>query len=1754
MEGDKLMRYIDRIVRLVEEQINRVENYGIIKLENFPNPAIYLEVCRKIQDSANKAGIKVISKLSRERYEEWNTDQRYKTSIERLVDLDLVELEGSLTKWRNDSFFSNFNKKVFIILMETELVVDKGGLEDFYTISPETIDNVVGENYSEFFNMYSDAIDNIYINIFYYIEKDLYKLDRFAYENNDIEDEGKLIQLILESLYEIWGLPNFITLLETKGVKLISDRKRRIKLFEKAYKFNRRIGMDNLPSSRKLKELNNKIDKYYETKKNDINNEFDKLFPHYENYSDLKNDIIDYFSGINVDEIREKLSICDFVTIDKIIGLKILGPRTTQNKDTKVYGNPINSMVLSLVTMFLNIDSAERNRFDNIIFEVEEIKLANISPNGRSEKKNPNLLLKWNQMRRFLNGIERVIEECYLKEICDELEVEIRALTDDGEIFYPFIKDSISKLFNNEILKEAAIRDSVSKITFTIEINDNTKLKGVKDRFVWYIFDTDAWINVFDIIDDSDQLKEDKIDELAFYIPNGVSIELKKLLNATNNDEFYEIYGRAGVDYKCLAVDTFATGGIDVKAYRFGKSFIAMLRNIENHGFFGTFKDSMREYLDAYKKLSQSMIENLSNATLEPKINSLAKAMTIISNENDLYKKGAEDIMFPAYHPVMLEKVMQRYVYLCMGIDELLKNTKDLDGITKKYIERNYLMIDQLATITSATGATLNDKNSYENSHQTFGYRTIFGKVNGDVQDVNFNIAYTKEDDLLESISSKLISTPVSRYIEKTIFNYLAIYPYKMDGIKIMFFNPANFSDIIDAIKRLIVRHKKEKKRLILELIIYTDDYRCKVYNYLKSWIDNNINEDDLITLTAKIKYIDYKFGNSKKIVEDSLQKGDITFLFEIMEEIELREEPVFVNNGIDTMYPSTYLPIPKNNKDIRNLSISQLQFECEEIYTQLIANIKSPHIVKGSYQLYKQSKLRNQFVDIIQVLHEKSNWVVVLDENVDPSLIKFTGNEIIGYSTGEGYFGELNATISSSPLILIDIKRYLIKRMKIRFNNWSYQDIKEAAKNCIDYAYELDGAEVLKAINPSDESINNYLAFYLSSMIEQKSFGIDEYYYRKLLSLDLYDQLFGNEIEYFGGHHTRPDFILIEIPKLINNILDHNSLNINIRVIECKMGGRAYMDSAIDKAKNQVFEGYTALNKIWMNTDGVKKRYWQNQLYKILTLQNSVIMSDEELDLYAKKAMKIFEGNYKINFSNYIYTYNIEQEESFSKIHHKEDIIIEQINIGNSLVRDLLLQKNSTEKLNFIFDKRQKNIVGSEEKIEVENNMYLNSPQKSTTAEVAVSYKNIKGIEDDKEKAKDKFNLNNSKYLEMEIDKDINNNVKVYKDDKCLIEHHELINIFKSYTVSYSQEEEEKLKNKLDKLVQELKLRKIKIFIKDYLVGPDIIRVIIDLATGVNIDQFKKFSMDMKLWLGVNERPYIYIKDGKVIMDIIRDNRQTVGLKNMLIKIIKQDILTDRKDKFYALLGADILGNPKVIDFSDSNTPHLLVAGQTGSGKSVLLNSILLSIMMMYTSSEVEMILVDPKFIELTVFDESPYTKVVATEAEVAVELLEGLVEEMNSRYKLFMETRSKSIASYNDKVDDEKKIKRILMVFDEYAALMEENKDIAKRLESTIKILSQKARAAGIHLIICTQSPRADILTTTIRNNLTARVGLRVADSTASGLILDSSGAETLLGKGDMLLKTAASSELFRAKSPYVTENEIDEFVRKCKEVYKK
>ncbi len=274
--------------------------------------------------------------------------------------------------------------------------------------------------------------------------------------------------------------------------------------------------------------------------------------------------------------------------------------------------------------------------------------------------------------------------------------------------------------------------------------------------------------------------------------------------------------------------------------------------------------------------------------------------------------------------------------------------------------------------------------------------------------------------------------------------------------------------------------------------------------------------------------------------------------------------------------------------------------------------------------------------------------------------------------------------------------------------------------------------------------------------------------------------------------------------------------------------------------------------------------------------------------------------------------------------------------------------------------------------------------------------------------------------------------------------------------------------------------------------------------------------------------------------IEIPNINTDTIYLR----EILESDIFKNSKSPLTVALGKDIVGNPFVTDIK--KLPHVLIAGTTGSGKSVGINAMILSLLYRNDPDQLKLMLIDPKMLEFSMYDGIPHLITpVITEPVKAIAALANMVGEMERRYKLMADSRTKNIENYNDKVKKEQTAEPfpyIVVVIDELADLMMNG---GKEVELSIARLAQKSRACGIHLIVATQRPSVDVVTGLIKANLPSRLSYRVGQRIDSKVILDAMGAESLLGRGDGLFTPPGSTGLVRIHAPWNTEDEIDKVV---------
>lgn len=333
--------------------------------------------------------------------------------------------------------------------------------------------------------------------------------------------------------------------------------------------------------------------------------------------------------------------------------------------------------------------------------------------------------------------------------------------------------------------------------------------------------------------------------------------------------------------------------------------------------------------------------------------------------------------------------------------------------------------------------------------------------------------------------------------------------------------------------------------------------------------------------------------------------------------------------------------------------------------------------------------------------------------------------------------------------------------------------------------------------------------------------------------------------------------------------------------------------------------------------------------------------------------------------------------------------------------------------------------------------------------------------------------------------------------------------------------------------------------------VGPAVTQYELTVPSGTKVSRISSINKEIALALAAKDVRIEAPIPGKNTVGIEIPNQNVMSVP--IREILESTANIKTGDNILVALGKDLMGNPIVADIA--KMPHLLVAGSTGSGKSVCVNSMICSILMRYKPSDVKLVLVDPKKVELSNYNGTPHLLCpVVTDPKKASITLQKIVSEMEKRYEMFSDTGVKKISEYNQYVEKENKrhpesplsrMSYIVVIIDELADLM---LVASKEVEDSIMRITQMARAAGIHLIVATQRPSTDIITGVVKANIPSRISFAVASQIDSRTILDSSGAEKLLGKGDMLYLPMGENTPLRIQGCFISDDEINRLINYC------
>ena len=464
-----------------------------------------------------------------------------------------------------------------------------------------------------------------------------------------------------------------------------------------------------------------------------------------------------------------------------------------------------------------------------------------------------------------------------------------------------------------------------------------------------------------------------------------------------------------------------------------------------------------------------------------------------------------------------------------------------------------------------------------------------------------------------------------------------------------------------------------------------------------------------------------------------------------------------------------------------------------------------------------------------------------------------------------------------------------------------------------------------------------------------------------------------------------------------------------------------------------------------------------------------------------------------------------------------------------NFSIYDLLNEiKNKTkEKMHDIKEKHNSNLEHKKEKKE---EVSVNNSVNDTKEDTGVVIANASDITHEKE-------------VKEEDDIPINHNIEE-KETNVVNKNYRLppLGILKTVKNVNNKDNELYAKEAIQKLEETLKVFEITGKVVQVNIGPSVTQYELELKTGTKVSKLLSIQKEIALALAAKDVRIQEPIPGKNTIGIELPNKvnSSVSFKEVLSCIPP----VDEKSVLAVGLGKDIMGKVRWMEIN--STPHLLVAGATGSGKSVCMNCIIASILMRARPDQVKLVMVDPKKVELSMYNGIPHLLApVVTDPKKASIALKNIVAEMEKRYDILEHTKNKNIKGYNEFCEthpEYQKMPYIVVIIDELADLM---LVAAKEVEDSIMRITQMARAAGIHLIVATQRPSTDVITGVVKANIPSRISFAVSSSIDSRTILDMTGAEKLLGKGDMLFKPMGENVPQRIQGAFVSEEELQKLV---------
>ena len=1299
-----MKKYIDEIVHLIELQSNKSNSVTIIRLEGFENPIIYKEICKYFKANSK---IELNAKLAKEKYDEYkeSNNNNWIQSIRFLEENNYIDFEGAMTKWRNNSaeMEKNNNTKNLVLLMATEVVPDKGGLSDFYKITPESVLEKVKKNYSAWFmdsipNNNSDkdakkAINTFFKGLFKNININLLVLSNLAdlLENETIFSIDELIQVICSRLSKDWLIPNII--MEKKIPKyrsLKSGKASSTSILEKAYKFITRAQFNKSITEAALKSYIDKIDKYAIENEINIEEVFPLENPVYKNYNDFKVNLLDFILGKNNSELREQFLEIDFAIIDSILNLKLdKNPTQEKDKENKIYGEPIEVYSEMIIKVIFDYIKEYSELPKEIVCKLNSINLTNCNE-FNDEKDESDILL--NKLRCRLGGLLkyfRLIEE-----------IEIKYFNDID----PFNNEEVKGNEENYPVKTSSNINELSKIMYTIIAvgEDNDKVR--KRDYTYCFSNLDSWFNDYNLLEQELLLSSTGQSNIPLYVECS---NINQFLNCEADEEFFIKLQKVkntiiNTEY-CTEISNIVDQNIINQFGLLVYEYNEFIKKYNENGIYSTYVDEniLKKVFERYSNLLRIIRNEFNNLSSSQKnlIQLMLNMFLIGDKKFNEFKVGkCSTVILAPYHPIMLEKVYFRDEHIKISLSEIIGELLRKEIITEANLDKRIDYVTKMCSISSGFDVYAFNQQSNLILDKTYGKYAIYNLLENELNLLTDNCV---RNDMVESeeFNNKNFKkkSHKSDIISQNIIDYINTFPARADGINLLFINPDEIQHIVSGINT-VVDILDGKRKVTINLRILVPASRRSGADYLKYWLNSYYESENNIKIRPFLNYINFKSTQLQEEVKDYIKNQDITYIYNILENVNID----FMLKGVDKAegnikYPAIYKPMPISlTQDIRAIDISQSQFNSVNEHLQLTHKYLRPNEVEGQFRVIKKMEIKDSEKTVINNIHNESKWVVCLDESIDKNILNSEESKIISFSTGKGLFGELNTTVSARIDVLEDLQKKLKGKLLSKFNKWEPHIAEKVANNCIEISKNLDGSKMLKALNPRSTEIHNYLAYVMTMKAINMNVEGDKNVINVLINLDNYLHWFDDTLasNYKNESNQRPDFLVLEVKKDETVFDDTKPLKINATVIECKMSkeNANYLDEAVEQIKYGIDK---LANKFNPNNSSINRRYWFNQLYRALVFSKINMNDNEEgYDILINKLSNIFEGKFEIEWNGKVFAYWIDVNSSTfecTKIPDREavDYNINKLEIytgGQLFIQNILLPKEVREEVKVEF------------------------------------------------------------------------------------------------------------------------------------------------------------------------------------------------------------------------------------------------------------------------------------------------------------------------------------------------------------------------------------------------------------------------------------------------------------------------------------